>query len=84
LGAKSDASDAHVLADMVRTGSHQLRIVAGDSKQAGAVKVLTRMHQILIWSRARQVLRLRSSLKEFFPAALETDEDLASPTSWNC
>ena len=44
-GAKSDAGDAHVLADLVRTGSHQLRTVAGDSEQAGAVKVLTRMHQ---------------------------------------
>ena len=30
-GAKSDAGDAHVLADMVRTDSHQLRPVAGDS-----------------------------------------------------
>ena len=38
-GAKSDAGDAHVLADLVRTHCHQLRAVAGDSKQAGAVKV---------------------------------------------
>ena len=30
-GAKSDAADAHILADMVRTDSHQLRPVAGDS-----------------------------------------------------
>ena len=33
-GAKSDAGDAHTLADMVRTGRHQLRAVAGDSQQA--------------------------------------------------
>ena len=78
-GAKSDAGDAHVLADMVRTGCHQLRTVAGDSKQAGAVKVLTRMHQSLIWDRTRLVLRLRSSLREFFPAALEAYDDLDSP-----
>jgi hypothetical protein len=78
-GAKSDAGDAHVLADLVRTQSHQLRTVAGDSEQAGAVKVLTRMHQTLIWDRNRQVLRLRSSLREFFPAALKAYEDLASP-----
>jgi len=43
------------------------------------VKVLTRMHQTLIWDRTRHVLRLRSSLREFFPAALEAYEDLASP-----
>lgn len=78
-GAKSDAGDAHVLADLVRTHSHQLRTVAGDSEQAGAVKVLTRMHQSLIWDRTRQVQRMRSSLREFFPAALEAYEDLASP-----
>jgi len=78
-GAKSDAGDAHVLADLVRTGCHQLRTIAGDSEQAGAVKVLTRMHQTLVWDRTRQVLRLRSSLREFFPAALEAYEDLASP-----
>jgi transposase len=77
-GAKSDAGDAHVLADLVRTHSHQLRTVAGDSEQAGAVKVLTRMHQTLIWDRTRQVLRLRSSLREFFPAALDAYEDLSS------
>ena len=38
-GAKSDAGDAHMLADMVRTDSHQLRAVAGDSGEAQAVKV---------------------------------------------
>ena len=37
-GAKSDTADAHVLADMVRTDSHQLRPVAGDSAQAAAGK----------------------------------------------
>ncbi len=78
-GAKSDAGDAHVLADLVRTHAHQLRPVAGDSEQASAVKVLTRMHQTLIWDRTRQVLRLRSSLREFFPAALEAYDDLAAP-----
>ena len=41
-GAKSDAGDAHALADMVRTDRHQLRPVAGDSEQAEAVKVVTR------------------------------------------
>jgi len=78
-GAKSDAGGVHVLADLVRTHCHQLRTVGGDSERPGAVKVLTRMHQTLIWDRTRQVLWLRSSLREFFPAALEAYEDLASP-----
>lgn len=35
-GAKSDAADAHVLADMVRTDAHQLRTVAGDRTELRA------------------------------------------------
>ena len=69
-GAKSDAGDAHVLADMVRTDRHQLRPVAGDSEQAEAVKVVARAHKTLIWERTRHTLRLRHALREFFPAAL--------------
>jgi transposase len=78
-GAKSDAGDAHVLADLVRTDSHQLRTVAGDSDEAAAVKVVARMHQTMIWDRTRQCQRLRSSLREFFPAALVAYDDLDAP-----
>ena len=78
-GAKSDAADAHVLADMVRTDSHQLRPVAGDSAQAAAVKVVARTHQTLIWERTRHVQRLRHALRDYFPAALEAFEDLDAP-----
>jgi transposase len=75
-GAKSDAADAHMLADMVRTDSHQLRPVAGDSAGAEAVKVVTRMHKTLIWERTRAGQRLRHALREYFPAALVAFEDL--------
>ncbi|MFF3672336.1 IS110 family transposase [Microtetraspora malaysiensis] len=78
-GAKSDAADAHMLADMVRTDAHQLRAVAGDSAQAEAVKVVTRMHKTLIWERTRHLLRLRHALRDYFPAALATFDDLAAP-----
>ena len=77
-GAKSDAADAHTLADMVRTDRHQLRPMAGDSDAAEAIKVLARAHQQLIGERTRHLLRLRSTLREFFPAALAAfGEDLA-------
>ncbi|MGN9844600.1 IS110 family transposase [Nonomuraea sp. H19] len=78
-GAKSDAGDAHVLADMVRTDSHQLRPVAGDSDQAQAIKVVARMHKRLIWERARQGQRLRHALRDYFPAALTAFDDLHAP-----
>jgi transposase len=77
-GAKSDAGDAHVLADMVRTDSHQLRPVAGDSAQASAIKVVARAHKTLIWERTRHMQRLRHTLREYFPAALEAFEDLSA------
>ena len=77
--AKSDAGDAHMLADMVRTDSHQLRPAAGDSPEAEAVKVLARAHKTLIWERTRAVQRLRHQLLGYFPAALEAFEDLDAP-----
>ncbi len=78
-GAKSDASDAHMLADMVRTDSHQLRPVAGDSPQAEAIKVVARAHKTLIWERTRHCQRLRHALRDYFPGALEAFEDLHAP-----
>ncbi len=78
-GAKSDPGDAHVLADMVRTDSHQLRRVAADSPAAQAVKVVARAHKTLIWERTRHVQRLRHQLRDYFPAALEAFEDLDAP-----
>lgn len=53
-GAKSDAADAHALADMVRTERHQLRPVAADTPEAEAIKVAARAHQTLIWERTRR------------------------------
>lgn len=67
-GAKSDALDARVLADIVRTDRHNHRPVAGDSDAAEELKLLARGHQNLIWSRTRHVLQLRSVLLEYFPA----------------
>jgi hypothetical protein len=79
-GAKSDGADAHMLADMVRTDSHQLRAVAGDTAAAGALKVLARAHKTLIWERTRQVQRLRHQLLGYFPGALEAyGDDLDAP-----
>jgi hypothetical protein len=78
-GAKSDGADAHMLTDMVRTDSHQLRAVAGDSADAEGIKVLARTHKTLIWERTRAVQRLRHQLREYYTAALEAYDDLAAP-----
>ena len=44
-GAKSDAGDAHVLAEIVRLDRAHHRPIAGDSELADAVKLLARAHQ---------------------------------------
>lgn len=75
-GAKSDAGDAKLLADLVRTDRHNHRPIAGDSPDVEAIKVLARGHQNLIWARTRQTNALRSALREYYPAALEVFDDL--------
>ena len=76
-GAKSDAGDAKMLADLVRTDRHNHRQVAGDTPEAEAIRIMARGHQNLIWTRNRQTNALRSALREYYPAALETFTDLA-------
>ena len=76
-GAKSDAGDAKLLADLVRTDRHNHRPLAGDSPDVEAIKVLARAHQNLIWTRTQHTNRLRSALREYYPAALVAFEDLA-------
>ena len=70
-GKKDDFFDASCLADMGRTRRHQMRELAADSDIAEAVKIAARAHQKLIWERTRHLLRMRSALREYFPAALE-------------
>jgi Transposase/Transposase IS116/IS110/IS902 family len=77
-GAKSDPGDAFVLAELARTDGHNHRPIAGDSELAEAVKVLARAHQSMIWTRQRHTNQLRSTLREFYPAAVAAFDDLAS------
>ncbi len=64
-----------MLADLVRTDREQHRPIAGDSQLAEAVKVLARSHQNLYWMRGRTANTLRSTLREFHPAALEAFDE---------
>jgi transposase len=78
-GAKSDAADAHLLAEIVRLDRAHHRPVAGDTEEGEAIKLAARTHQSLIWDRTRHVLRVRSTLREYFPVALQAFEDLDAP-----
>ena len=76
-GAKSDRGDAKMLADLVRTDRHNHRQVAGDTPQSQEIKILARAHQTLIWEKHRHRSRLRATLREYYPAALEAFDDCA-------
>jgi transposase len=78
-GAKSDAADAHLLAEIVRLDRAHHRPVAEDTDLGEAIKLTARTHQSLICDRSRHVARLRSTLREYFPAALLAFEDLDAP-----
>jgi hypothetical protein len=75
-GAKSDPGDARVLAELARTDHHNHRPIAGDSELVESIKVLARAHQGLIWTRQRQLNQLRSTLREFYPAAIAAFPEL--------
>jgi hypothetical protein len=78
-GAKSDRGDAHVLAEIVRLDRSHHRPIAGNSADVEGLKLVARSHQAFIWDRTRHLLRLRSALREFFPAALEAFPELTAP-----
>jgi transposase len=78
-GAKSDAADAHLLAEIVRVDRAHHRPLAGDTAEGEAIKLTARAHQSLVWDRTRHMLRLRSALRDFFPAALKAFRDLDAP-----
>ena len=74
--AKSDRGDARMLAYLVRTDRQHHRAVAPDSELHGAIKVLARSHQNLIWTRQRQTNALRSALREYYTGALKAFTEL--------
>lgn len=67
---KSDAADAFMLANVLRTDRHAHRPLPHDSNLVRAVAVLARAGQDATWQRQQAANQLRSLLREYFPAAL--------------
>jgi len=67
---KSDAGDALVLANILRTDMHAHRPLPTDTDQARAIAVLARAQQDAVWDRVIAHNRLRSLLHEYYPALL--------------
>jgi len=79
--AKSDLVDAIVLANLLRTDADRHREIPANSEQASVVSVLARAQQDAVRERRRQTARLRSQLREFYPAALRAFPDLTTKTA---
>lgn len=68
--SKSDATDALMLANVLRTDRHAHRPLPHDTDLVRAVAVLARAGQDATWQRQQAANQLRSLLREYFPAAL--------------
>jgi transposase len=75
-GAKSDATDAVLLANIVRTDRDTHRVLPADTELAQAIRVLARAQQDAVWSRQQIGNQIRDLLKDFYPAAITAFADL--------
>lgn len=80
-GAKSDAGDAYLLADVLRTDGHRLNALVMDSDETQALRALTRTRKQLVEVRVGLVNQLRAQLERVFPGAIglfaRLDSDIA-------
>jgi transposase len=75
-GAKSDAADAVLLANILRTDPGAHRVLPADTELAQAIRVLARAQQDAVWARQQVGNQIRDLLKDFYPAALAAFADL--------
>ncbi|MFF0659607.1 IS110 family transposase [Micromonospora tulbaghiae] len=71
---KSDAFDAMVLANILRTDATAHRQLPADSELLQSLRVLTRAQQDAAWDQVTLTNRIRTLLRMFFPAALAAFE----------
>jgi transposase len=77
-GAKSDATDAVLLANIIRTDADAHRPLPADTESAQAIRVLARAQQDAVWARQQIGNQIRDLLKDFYPAALVAFAELPS------
>lgn len=70
-GAKADATDAVLLANILRTDMAAHRPLPTDTELAQAIRVLARSQQDAVWARQKLGNQIRALLQDFYPAALD-------------
>lgn len=78
-GGKSDASDAYLLADALRTDGHRFRALAPPSDAIRALRALVRGRDDLVAARVELANQLRSLLESYWPGATAIFADIDSP-----
>jgi transposase len=69
-GAKSDAADAYMLADLLRTDGHRFRRVQPLSDATRALRALVRTRDDVVAMRVGAANQLRALLESFWPGAV--------------
>ena len=78
-GAKSDASDAYLLADLLRTDGHRWGQLSPQSDSIRALRALVRSRDDLVAARVGLGNQLRGTLEAFWPGAACIFADITSP-----
>jgi transposase len=78
-GGKSDASDAYLLADLLRTDGHRFAVLAPECDEIRALQALVRVRDELVATRVHQANQLRALLDSFWPGAAAIFADVDSP-----
>jgi len=78
-GAKSDASDAYLLADLLRTDGHRWAALSPQSDSIRALRALVRSRDDLVTTRVALGNQLHSTLEAFWPGAACIFADITSP-----
>ncbi|MBS3958992.1 MAG: IS110 family transposase [Xanthomonadaceae bacterium] len=78
-GGKSDASDAFLLADLLRTDGHRFKPLQAQSDDIRALRALVRGRDDLVATRVQLANQLRSLLQSFWSGAAEIFAEVDSP-----
>jgi len=78
-GGKSDASDAYLLADLLRTDGHRWTALSPQSDSIRALRALVRSRDDLVPTRVALGNQLHATLEAFWPGAACIFADITSP-----
>lgn len=79
VGAKSDALDAYILADLLRTDGHRFRPLRAPSDATRALRATVRTRDDLVATRVQLANQLRALLETFWPGAAVIFADVDTP-----